>query len=130
MRKGDFGELPIEFPRDRQASFEPQLITKHQTRWVGFDGKILSLYARGMTVCEIQDQPPEIYYAAVSPTLISSITDAVMDAAGAWQARPLNARYPVVYLDCIHMKTRDVGAVRAKVVYLALSINMSGEMEI
>ena len=128
--KGDFGELPIEVPRDRHASFEPQIVTKHQTRWSGFDDKILSLYARGMTVREIQSHLEEMYGAEVSPTLISSVTDAVMDEAKAWQARPLEALYPIVYLDCIHVKTRDAGAVRAKAVYLALGINMAGEKEI
>ena len=128
--KGDFGELPIEIPRDRHGSFEPQIITKHQTRWAGFDDKILSLYARGMTVREIQSHLQEMYGAEVSPTLISSVTDAVMDDAKAWQARPLDALYPIVYLDCIHVKTRDAGAVRAKAVYLALGISMAGEKEI
>ena len=83
-----FGELPIEIPRDRHGSFELQLITKHQTRWAGFDEKILSLYARGMTVREIQSHLEEMYGAEVSPTLISSVTDAVMDEAKAWQAGP------------------------------------------
>ena len=128
--KGDFGELPIEIPRDRHGSFEPQIVTKHQTRWAGFDEKILSLYARGMTVREIQSHLEEMYGAEVSPTLISSVTDAVMDEAKAWQARPLDALYPIVYLDCIHVKTRDAGAVRAKAVYLALGISMEGEKEI
>ena len=82
--KGDFGELPIEIPRDRAGTFEPQLITKHQTRWSGFDDKILSLYARGMTVREIQGHLQEMYGAEVSPTLISSVTDAVMDEVKAW----------------------------------------------
>jgi putative transposase len=128
--KGDFGELPIEIPRDRHGSFEPQIVTKHQTRWAGFDEKILSLYARGMTVREIQSHLEEMYGAEVSPTLISSVTDAVMDEAKAWQARPLDALYPIVYLDCIHVKTRDAGAVRAKAVYLALGVSMEGEKEI
>ena len=128
--KGDFGELPIEIPRDRHGSFEPQIVTKHQTRWSGFDEKILSLYARGMTVREIQSHLQEMYGTEVSPTLISSVTDAVMDDAKAWQARPLDALYPIVYLDCIHVKTRDAGAVRAKAVYLALGISMEGEKEI
>ena len=128
--KGDFGELPIEIPRDRHGSFEPQIVPKHQTRWAGFDEKILSLYARGMTVREIQSHLEEMYGAEVSPTLISSVTDAVMDEAKAWQARPLDALYPIVYLDCIHVKTRDAGAVRAKAVYLALGISMAGEKEI
>ena len=128
--KGDFGELPIEIPRDRHGSFKPQIVTKHQTRWAGFDEKILSLYARGMTVREIQSHLEEMYGAEVSPTLISSVTDTVMDDAKAWQARPLDALYPIVYLDCIHVKTRDAGTVRAKAVYLALGISMSGEKEI
>lgn len=128
--KGDFGELPIEIPRDRHGSFEPQIITKHQTRWAGFDEKILSLYARGMTVREIQSHLQEMYGTEVSPTLISSVTDAVMDDAKAWQARPLDALYPIVYLDCIHVKTRDAGAIRAKAVYLALGVSMEGEKEI
>jgi len=128
--KGEFGELPIEIPRDRHASFEPQIIPKHQTRWDGFDQKILSLYARGMTVREIQSHLEEMYGAEVSPTLISSVTEAVMEDAKVWQSRPLDALYPIVYLDCIHVKVRDGGVVRAKAVYLALGINMAGEKEI
>ena len=128
--KGDFGELPIEIPRDRQASFEPQLIPKHQTRWTGFDDKILSLYARGMTVREIQGHLEEMYGTEVSPTLISAVTDAVIDEVKAWQVRPLDALYPVVYLDCIHVKVRDAGAVRVKAVYLVLGINLAGEKEL
>ena len=128
--KGEFGELPIEIPRDRHGSFEPQIIPKHQTRWEGFDQKILSLYARGMTVREIQGHLEEMYGAEVSPSLISSVTEAVMEDAKAWQSRPLDALYPIVYLDCIHVKVRDGGVVRAKAVYLALGINMSGEKEV
>ena len=128
--KGEFGELPVEIPRDRHGSFEPQLIPKHQTRWNGFDEKILSLYARGMTVREIQSHLEEMYGAEVSPTLISSVTDAVADEVKAWQSRPLDALYPIVYLDCIHVKVRDAGTVRAKAVYLALGINMAGEKEL
>jgi putative transposase len=127
--KGEFGELPIEVPRDRQGTFEPQLITKHQTRWAGFDDKIISLYARGMTVREIQSHLEEMYGAEVSPSLISSVTDAVADEVKAWQARPLDAIYPIVYMDCIHVKVRD-GAVRVKAVYLAIGITMNGEKEV
>ena len=127
--KGDFGELPIEVPRDRHGSFEPLLIPKHQTRWAGFDDKIISLYARGMTVREIQVHLQEMYGAEVSPSLISSVTDAVADEVKAWQARPLEPIYPIVYLDCIHVKVRE-GAVRVKAVYLAIGINMSGEKEV
>ena len=127
--KGDFGELPIEIPRDRHGTFEPQLIPKHQTRWTGFDDKFLSLYARGMTVREIQSHLEEMYGTEVSPTLISSVTDAVIDEVKAWQARPLDTLYPIVYLDCIHVKVRD-GSVRVKAVYLAIGINMAGEKEV
>jgi putative transposase len=128
--KGEFGELPIEIPRDREGNFEPQLISKHQTRWTGFDDKIISLYSRGMTVREIQSHLIEMYGAEVSPTLISSVTDAVMEDVKQWQSRPLDAVYPVIYLDCIHVKIRDAGAVRTKAVYLAIGINMQGEKEV
>lgn len=128
--KGEFGELPIEIPRDREGSFEPRIISKHQTRWMGFDDKILSLYARGMTVREIQQHLTEMYGAEVSPTLISTVTDGVMDEVKQWQSRPLDAVYPVVYLDCIHAKVRDAGSVRAKAIYLAIGINMEGHKEI
>jgi len=128
--KGDFGSLPIEIPRDRQGSFEPLLVPKHQTRWTGFDDKILSLYARGMTVREIQSHLEEMYGTEVSPSLISSVTDAVMDEVKAWQSRPLDALYPIVYMDCIHVKVRDNGAVRVKAVYLALGIKLDGEKEL
>ena len=127
--KGDFGELPIEIPRDRNGTFEPQLISKHQTRWAGFDDKIISLYARGMTVREIQSHLQEMYGTEVSPSLISSVTDAVADEVKAWQARPLEPIYPIVYLDCIHVKVRE-GAVRVKAVYLAIGITMTGEKEV
>ena len=99
-------------------------------RWTGFDDKILSLYARGMTVREIQSHLEEMYGTEIFPTRISSLTDAVMEDAKAWQSRPLGALYPIVYLDCIHVKTRDNGAVRAKAVYLALGINLAGEKEL
>jgi len=128
--KGDFGELPLEIPRDRHGSFEPQIVAKHQTRWTGFDDKIISLYARGMTVREIQSHLEELYGAEVSPSLISSVTDAVAEEVKAWQSRPLEPIYPIVYLDCIHVKVRDTGAVRVKAVYLAIGINLNGEKEV
>jgi len=128
--KGDFGELPLKIPRDRHGSFEPQIIAKHQSRWTGFDDKIISLYARGLTVREIQSHLEELYGTEVSPSLISSVTDAVADEVKAWQSRPLEPIYPIVYLDCIHVKVRDTGAVRVKAVYLAIGINMSGEKEV
>jgi len=128
--KGEFGEIPIDIPRDRDGSFEPKLVGKHQTHWTGFDDKIISMYARGMTVREIQGHLEEMYGTEVSPTLISSVTDAVMDEAKAWQMRPLDALYPIVYLDCIHAKVRDNGIVRTKAVYLALGVNMEGQKEL
>lgn len=128
--KGEFGELPIDIPRDRQGSFEPQIIGKHQSRWTGFDEKILSLYARGLSVREIQAHLQEMYGTEVSPSLISSVTDAVIDEVKAWQSRPLDALYPIVYLDCLHVKVRDGGTVRTKAVYLAIGVNMSGHKEV
>lgn len=127
--KGEFGELPIEVPRDRHGSFEPLLVPKHQTRWAGFDDKVISLYARGMTVREIQSHLQEMYATEVSPSLISSITDAVSEEVKVWQSRPLEAIYPIVYLDCIHVKVRE-GAVRVKAVYLAIGITLQGEKEV
>ena len=127
--KGEFGELPIEVPRDREGSFEPQIVPKHQTRWTGFDEKVLSLYARGMTVREIQAHLQEMYGAEDSPSMISNVTDAVIDEVKLWQARPLDQVYPILYLDCIHVKVRD-GAVRAKAVYLAIGITLAGEKEV
>ena len=128
--KGEFGELPLDIPRDRQGAFEPQLIGKHQTRWTGFDDKIISLYARGMTVREIQGHLTEMYGTEVSPSLISAVTDAVSEEVKAWQARPLDPLYPILYLDCIHIKVRDTGAVRVKAVYLAIGVNFTGHKEV
>ena len=127
---GDFGELPLEIPRDRQSSFEPQIIAKHQTRWTGFDAKIISLYARGLSVREIQGHLEEMYGAEVSPSLISAVTEAVSEEVKLWQSRPLEALYPILYLDCIHVKVRDTGAVRNKAVYLAIGVNLEGHKEV
>lgn len=128
--KGDFGILPIDIPRDRSGTFEPQIIGKHQTRWTGFDDKILSLYARGLTVREIQQHLQEIYGTEVSASLISSVTDEVIDEVKAWQSRPLDGIYPIVYMDCIHVKVRDSGAVRIKALYLAIGVNVEGKKEV
>lgn len=117
-------------PLDRDGSFKPQFVPKHQTRWTGFDDKILSLYARGMTVREIQAHLEEMYGAEVSPTLISTVTDAVMNEAKAWQSRPLDGLYSIVYLDCIHVKSRDAGVVKVKAVYLALGIDLTGNKQL
>jgi putative transposase len=98
---GEFGEITVETPRDRNSSFEPQILKKRQTRFDGFDRKILSMYARGMTTREIQGHLQEMYGVEVSPTLISDVTDAVMEEVKGWQSRPLEALYAIVYLDAL-----------------------------
>ena len=128
--KGQQGEVSIAIPRDREGSFEPQLVEKHQTRWQGFDDMVISLYARGMSVREIQGHLKEMYHTEVSPALISAVTDAVTEDVRQWQGRPLDAVYPILYLDCLHVKVRDSGAVSTKAVYLALGITMSGVKEL
>ncbi len=128
--KGDFGTLAIEIPRDRDSSFEPKIIPKHQTRWTGFDDKIISLYARGLTIREIQQHLLEIYGTEVSSSLISTITDEIVDEVKQWQSRPLDSIYPIVYLDCIHVKVRDSGTVRTKAVYIVIGINLAGVKEV
>lgn len=128
--KGEFGSLPIEVPRDRDSSFAPVIIPKGQTRFAGFDDKIISLYARGMTTREIQGHLEEIYGVEVSPTLISTVTDAVTNEVKIWQNRPLEALYPIVYLDAIRVKVRDTGHVINKAVYLAIGITLDGVKEV
>jgi putative transposase len=128
--KGDFGELPLEVPRDRNSTFAPQIVPKGQTRFDGFDDKILSLYARGMTTREIQAHLEEIYQVEVSPALISSVTDAVAEEVKAWQNRPLDALYPILYLDALQVKVRDGAHVRNKAIYLAIGVNLSGIKEV
>ena len=112
--KGNFGTVPIEVPRDRNGTFEPQIIEKHQTRFTGFDDKIISLYARGLSTREIQQHLEEIYQVEVSPGLISSVTDEVIDEVKGWQNRPLEEVYPILYLDALQFKVRDGGHVRNK----------------
>jgi putative transposase len=126
----DDGEIDIAIPRDRAGSFEPQLIAKGQTRFTGFDEKILSLYARGMTVREIQGHLAELYATDVSPDLISRVTDAVLDEVREWQNRPLDPVYPVVFLDALRVKIRDEGLVKNKAVYVALALNPAGDKEV
>ena len=128
--KGDFGTVEIEVPRDREGSFEPQLVPKGTTRFAGFDDKILSLYARGMTTREIQGHLEEMYQVEVSPTLISTVTDAVLDEVKAWQSRPLDAVYPIVYLDALVVKMRSEGRVENRAVYVAVGITMEGGKEV
>ena len=105
-------------------------MAKHQTRWTGFDEKIISLYARGLSVREIQGHLEEMYGTEVSPSLIWAVTDAVSEEVTLWRARPLDRLYPILYLDCIHVKVRDAGAVRVKAVYLAIGVNMDGHKEV
>src|SRR5580700_2463330 len=128
--KGDFGEMRIETPRDRNGSFEPQIIKKHQTRFDGFDDKILSLYARGMTTREIQGHLQEMYGVEVSPALISDVTDAVLDEVKTWQSRPLEALYGVIYLDALYVKMRHEGRVENRAVYVAIGIDLEGRKEV
>ena len=121
---------PSKSPATALARLSHKSTPKHQTCWSGFDDKILSLYARGMTVREIQSHRQEMYGAEVAPTLISSETDAVLDKVKTWQSRPLDALYPIVYMDCIHVKVRDSGAVRVKALYLAIGVNLEGIKEV
>ncbi|NPU95540.1 MAG: IS256 family transposase [Gammaproteobacteria bacterium] len=124
------GEISLEVPRDRNGSFEPQIVRKRQRRLEGLDDKIIALYARGLTTREIQDELTEMYGTEVSPTLISNVTNSVLEDVQAWQARPLDRVYPVLYFDCLFVKSRQDGPVRNKAVYLALGINLQGEKEL
>jgi putative transposase len=128
--KGDLGEVELNIPRDRLGEFEPQVVKKHQRRLAGLDKKILSLYARGLSTTDIKAELKGMFDVEVSPSLISEITDAVLPEVKAWQARPLEALYPVVYLDCIFVKLRVEGIVRTQAVYVAIAINLSGLKEI
>lgn len=128
--KGDHGEVSVRVPRDRDSTFEPQIVKKHQTRLAGFDDKIIAMYARGVSVRDIRAQLEELYGVGVSPDLISRVTDSVLDEVKAWQNRPLDPVYPIVYLDALVVKGRDGGMVKNKSVYLALGINMEGKKEV
>lgn len=124
------GKLQLDIPRDRLATFEPQLVAKHQRRLPGFDDHVISMYARGMSVREIQAHLLELYGLQVSPDLISTITDEVLDEVAQWQQRPLEAMYPIVYFDALRLKIRDEGTVKNKAVYLALGIRADGKKEV
>ena len=124
------GDFQIDVPRDRNGDFEPQIVRKRQVRLAGFDQKVLSLYARGMTTREIQDHLQELYEAEVSPALISKVTDAVLDEVKAWQNRPLDAVYPIVYLDAVHLKIRTDGRVQNRAVYVALGVDLTGNKQL
>jgi putative transposase len=126
----DSGKLPISVPRDRLATFDPQLIAKYRRRLPGFDDKVVSMYARGMTVREIQGHLAELYGIDVSPDLISAVTDAILDEIAEWQNRPLEAVYPLVFFDALRVKVRDEGTVRNKAVYIALAVRADGRKEI
>lgn len=126
----DSGEAEISVPRDRDGSFDPQLIPKHGRRFQEFDDKILSLYARGMSVSDIQSQLHEMYGVNVSTSLISTVTDAVMSEVKTWQSRPLERVYPILYLDCIVVKVREDKRIINKSVYLALAVNTEGQKEL
>jgi putative transposase len=128
--KGKNGEVTIEVPRDRNGSFEPQIVKKHQTRFDGFDDKILSMYARGMTTRDIQGHLQEIYGVEVSPTLISNVTDAVLEEVTVWQSRPLESVYPILYLDALHVKIRDAGHVQNRAIYVAIGVKLDGDKEV
>lgn len=123
-------KLSLDIPRDRAGTFDPKLIAKYQRRFPDFDEKIISMYARGMTVREIRGHLEELYGIDVSPDLISAITDAVLDEVSEWQNRPLEACYPLVFFDAIRVKIRDEGFVRNKAVYIALGILPDGTKEI
>lgn len=124
------GPLELRTSRDREATFEPQLVKKNQTRITGMDNQILSLYTKGMTTREIAAAFKELYDADVSPALVSKVTDAVMEQVVEWQNRPLDAIYPIVYLDCIVLKVRQDNRVINKSVFLALGINIEGQKEL
>src|SRR6201993_1562585 len=124
--KGDFGEVPLETPRDRNGTFEPKIVAKGQTRFTAFDDKIVSMSARGMSTREITGHLQEIYGVEVSPALISNVTEAVMEEVKTWQGRPLAAVYPLVYLDPLGGKIRDAGRVRNRPIYVAIGVNLKG----
>lgn len=127
---GETGEIEIVVPRDRAGTFEPSLIPKHHRRFPEFDDKVIALYARGMTTREIQGHLRELYGTDISPQLISAVTDSVMEDVAAWQSRPLDPVYPIVYLDALHVKMRLEGRVQSQAVYLALGITIEGRKEL
>lgn len=127
---GESSKLELRIPRDREGTFDPQLIAKYQRRFPGFDAKIISMYARGMSVREIQGHLLEIYGLDVSPDLISTVTDAVLETVTEWQNRPLETSYPLIFFDAMRVKIRDEGLVRNKAVYLALGVQADGTKDI
>jgi transposase-like protein len=128
--KTELGEVPLQIPRDRQGTFEPILVPKGQRRLSGLDDKIIALYARGLSTRDIQSQLEDLYGITLSATLISQVTDAVMDEVRQWQTRPLDALYPIVYLDALQVKVRQEGRVSNQAIYVVLGINLEGEKEV
>lgn len=128
--RSDTGELEISTPRDRDSSFEPVLVSKHQSRISGLDDKIISFYAKGQTTTEIVETIKDIYDVDISTSLVSRVTDNILDDITAWQNRPLNSIYPIVYLDCIVVKVRQDKQIINKAIYLALGVNLSGKKEL
>lgn len=128
--KGEFGELEIEVPRDRASTFEPQILPKHQTRFAGFDDKIISMYARGMTTREIEGHLKEIYGVEVSPALVSQVTEAVSEEVKRWQNRALEPIYGIVYLDALYVKMRHEGRVENRAVYVAIGVDLEGQKDV
>src|SRR5688572_32962433 len=126
----DDGPLALDIPRDREGTFEPRLIAKHERRFTGFDDKILALYARGTTVREIHGFLAEMYAVEVSPDLINTVTDGIVAEVTAWQSRPLKRMYPVVFFDALRVKIRDEATVRSKAIYLALAVLPDGHRDI
>lgn len=127
---GEFGKLPIEVPRDRKSTFEPTIIRKGQRRWTGFDEKIIAMYALGMTTRQMEDHLKDLYGVDVSASLISQVTDEIMDEVRTWQMRTLDPVYPIVYLDALMLKVQHEGRVVTKAVYLAIGVNMDGRKEL
>jgi len=123
-------KMPIEVPRDREGEYDPQFVPKGIRMFKGFDDQVISLYGRGMTVGEIQEHIKEIYETDVSKDLISTVTDGVIEEVNSWQTRPLESIYPILYLDCIHVKARDNHTIINKAVYLAIGVNMEGKKEL
>ena len=124
------GDFALQTPRDRAGSFEPLLVPKRQRRLEGFDEKVLALYARGLRSRDIQGHLEELYGVEVSPALILTITDAVLEDVCIWQSRHLDAVYPILYFDCLFVKSRQEGVVKSKAVYVALGVNLQGEKEL
>src|SRR5215469_15358120 len=127
---GEFGSVEIEVPRDRKGTYDPQIIPKHERRFAGFDHKILTMYARGMSTRDIQSHLEEMYGVEVSPALISEVTDAVVEEVKAWQNRPLEVIYPIVYLDALLVKMRHEGRVENRAVFVGIGVTLEGNKEV